>query len=49
MMHYYPQLKLEDMSVEDFAYWSENAEWMHNEMLLLKQANSVAALGGGPS
>lgn len=40
-------LDLNDMSDEDFAFWSENAYWMHNQMLMVQQANAVGALAGG--
>lgn len=47
-MHYYPQLDLEKMSIEDFAFWSENAYWMHSQMLMMQQANAVSAMVGKP-
>lgn len=34
------------MSDEEFAFWSENALWLHEQMSLLKQGNTLAAMGG---
>lgn len=45
--HYYPQLNWENMSDDDFAFWSENAQWVHSQMLMVQQANSLSLLGGG--
>lgn len=33
------------MTMEELAYWSENASWVHSQMSLLKQSNALAALG----
>lgn len=35
------------MSIEDFAFWSENAYWVHSQMLMVQQANSLGTLVGG--
>jgi hypothetical protein len=45
--HYYPQLDLGNMSMQEFAFWSENALWVHSQMLMVQQANSLGMLGGG--
>lgn len=34
------------MSVEEFAFWSENAYWMHSQMLMVQQANTLGMMGG---
>lgn len=44
--HYFPQLDMRTMSDEEFAMWSENAQWMHSQMLMVQQANTVGLLGG---
>lgn len=46
MCHYYPQLRLEDMTDEDFAFWSSNAMWVHSQMLVIQQSNALGMLGG---
>lgn len=48
-MHYYPQLDIENMSMQEFAFWCMNAEWMHSQMLMIQQANAVATMAGGMS
>lgn len=35
------------MSIEDFAFWSENAYWVHSQMLMVQQTNSLGTLAGG--
>lgn len=35
------------MSLEDFAFWSENALWVFNQQLMMTQASALGALGGG--
>jgi hypothetical protein len=35
------------MTDEEFAFWSENAQWVHSQMLMVQQANSLSLLGGG--
>lgn len=35
------------MSIEDFAFWSENAYWVHSQMLMVQQANAASVLTGG--
>ena len=47
MTYYYPQLDLNDMTDDDFAFWSENAYWVHSQMLMVQQANTVGMLTGG--
>jgi len=46
-MHYYPQLDLQQMTLDDFAFWSENALWMHQQMLIVQQSNAISAFTGG--
>ncbi len=33
------------MSDEEFAEWSENAIWLHNQMLMTQQAGAANAIG----
>lgn len=33
------------MSVEEFAEWSENASWLHNQMQMIEQAKTMNAVG----
>jgi len=33
------------MSVEEFAEWSESALWLHNQKLMMEQANAMNAVG----
>lgn len=47
MTYYYPHLDLNDMTDDDFAFWSENAYWVHSQMLMVQQANTVGMLTGG--
>lgn len=35
------------MTDDDFAFWSENAAWVHSQMLMVQQANAVGMLTGG--
>jgi hypothetical protein len=35
------------MSLEDFAFWSENAYWLHEQQLMIRQANALGAMTGG--
>nr|DAE12691.1 MAG TPA: hypothetical protein [Siphoviridae sp. ctOCb13] len=35
------------MTDDDFAFWSENAIWVHSQMLMVQQANTVGMLTGG--
>lgn len=35
------------MSIEDFAFWSENAFWVHSQMLTIQRANAASAFTGG--
>lgn len=46
MVYYYPHLNLDDMSMRDFAFWSENAYWLHSQMLMMQQANAMSIFGG---
>lgn len=47
MAYYYPHLNLQSMSDDDFAYWTENAYWVHSQMLMVQQANTVGMLAEG--
>lgn len=51
LAYYFPQIKLEDLSDEEFAMWTENAQWLHSQMIMMQQANVAStmstALGGG--
>jgi hypothetical protein len=31
----------------EFAFWSENAQWMHSQMLMIQQTNALGMIGGG--
>jgi hypothetical protein len=44
--HYFPGVKIEEMSFDDFAMLSEDALWMHSQTLMVQQANSLGMLGG---
>ena len=46
LAYYYPQFDLKTMSFEEFAFWSENAMWMHSQMLMVQQSNALGMLGG---
>ena len=46
--HYFPRIDLKNISDDEFAMWSENAQWFHSQQLMVQQANSVGLLGGGP-
>jgi len=46
-MHYYPQLDLRTLSFDEFAFWSENALWVHQQMMIVQQSNAVGAMFGG--
>lgn len=34
------------MSFDDFAFWSENALWVHQQMVITQQANALGMFGG---
>lgn len=48
MAHYFPQLDINEMDDEDFAYWSENALWLHESMMMIQQSNAAAMMGAKP-
>lgn len=33
------------MTTEEFAEWSENALWLHSQMQMIQQANTMNAMG----
>jgi hypothetical protein len=41
--HYFPGVDLETLSDEDFAMISEEALWLHHEMMTMKTANTLLA------
>lgn len=49
MAHYFPGLKIDELNDEEFAMWSENAQYMHSQLLLQNASNMASMLGGGGS
>jgi len=45
--HYFPGINLDELDEWGFAFWSENAQWMHSQQILIQQANMMGMLGGG--
>jgi hypothetical protein len=41
--HYFPGVDLETLSDEDFAMISEEALWLHSEMMTVKTTNTLFA------
>jgi hypothetical protein len=41
--HYFPGVNPEEISDEDFAMLSEEALWLHQEMMITKTANALLA------
>jgi hypothetical protein len=39
--HYFPGVNVETLSDEDFAMISEEALWLHHEMMTVKMTNAV--------
>jgi hypothetical protein len=44
LRHYFPGVNAETLSDEDFAMISEEALWLHNEMMTVKTAAMLPAL-----
>jgi len=38
---------MQNLSLEEFAFWSENAQWMHSQMMMVQQTNALGAFAGG--
>jgi hypothetical protein len=42
--HYFPAVKIEDLSEEEFAILANDAAWFDSHQVQIKAANSLAAL-----
>lgn len=48
--HYFPGKDVSKMDFDEFAIWSCNAEWMHEQVVTSQQmliANTIGAMFGG--
>ena len=43
----YPQLDYKEMTLEEFAFWSENAAWVFSQQMMVGQASAMGMLGAG--
>lgn len=46
--HYFPQIDIDSLSDEDFARISEDAAWLHSEMIIEHNVMGLGMAGSGP-
>ena len=45
--HYFPAIDIDSLSDEEFAMVSQDAVWLHNQMVIEQQAAMLGMFGGG--